>query len=198
MPESEYESHDLKTSEGEMDSKTLKIEVGGTYLTRDGNVVKIVDAHRNFFEGDTGRYWHANGRYWLSQEHPSDLVAVAPFRPTYEQLHSALEAARKERDELKKIADAAKALANRWHREPSNDPKKFLRDESRALYYAIFPKFTAPPKPELTLWRDDDDHVFWGRRFGIGVIDCDRTGYWDVADLKQLDPETGKPLEQKQ
>lgn len=56
--------------------KTIKLEVGKTYLSRNGREVKIVgkDGVMYPFKGDNGAWYAESGRYDYSTEDPRDLI----------------------------------------------------------------------------------------------------------------------------
>jgi hypothetical protein len=56
----------------------MKIEVGGVYKTREGKRVEIVknDGHAAYpFLGDNGGTYTENGKFWLHESSPRDLIA---------------------------------------------------------------------------------------------------------------------------
>jgi hypothetical protein len=66
--------------------KTLKLEVGKTYRSREGEEVKIVRKNnKNVFpyQGSNGRWYAENGKWgYFPNEHPEDLIEEVPSEPT--------------------------------------------------------------------------------------------------------------------
>ena len=67
-------------------SKKLDVHVGGTYLTRDGNTVTLMNQLDAFsraslqgyrYVADNGITYREDGKFWnLSGDHPQDLVSL--------------------------------------------------------------------------------------------------------------------------
>jgi hypothetical protein len=66
--------------------KTLKLQVGKTYRSREGEEVKIVRKNnKNVFpyQGSNGRWYAENGKWgYFPNEHPEDLIEEVPSEPT--------------------------------------------------------------------------------------------------------------------
>jgi hypothetical protein len=62
--------------------KTLKLQVGKTYRSREGEEVKIVRKNnKNVFpyQGSNGRWYAENGKWgYFPNEHPEDLIEEGP------------------------------------------------------------------------------------------------------------------------
>jgi hypothetical protein len=62
--------------------KTLKLQVGKTYRSREGEEVKIVRKNnKNVFpyQGSNGRWYAENGKWgYFPNEHPEDLIVEGP------------------------------------------------------------------------------------------------------------------------
>ena len=66
--------------------KTLKLEVGKTYKSREGEEVKIVRMGNkgwDYWEGSNGEWYYEGGRWsYVAEEHPKDLIEEIPSEPT--------------------------------------------------------------------------------------------------------------------
>ena len=66
--------------------KTLKLEVGKTYRSREGEEVKIVRKNNKgwvYWEGSNGRWYYEGGKgSFAAEEHPKDLIEEVPSEPT--------------------------------------------------------------------------------------------------------------------
>ena len=66
--------------------KTLKLQVGKTYRSREGEVVKIVRKNNKgwvYWEGSNGRWYYEGGKgSFAAEEHPKDLIEEVPSEPT--------------------------------------------------------------------------------------------------------------------
>src|SRR5690606_18885813 len=62
--------------------KTLKLEVGKTYRSREGEVVKIVRKNNKgwvYWEGSNGGWYYEGGKgSFAAEEHPKDLIEEVP------------------------------------------------------------------------------------------------------------------------
>jgi hypothetical protein len=62
--------------------KTLKLEVGKTYLSRAGEEVKIVRMGNrgwDYWEGSNGEWYYEGGKWsYVAEEHPKDLIKEVP------------------------------------------------------------------------------------------------------------------------
>lgn len=62
--------------------KTLKLEVGKTYRSREGEKVKIVRMGNrgwDYWEGSNGEWYYEGGKWsYVAEEHPKDLIEEVP------------------------------------------------------------------------------------------------------------------------
>ncbi len=62
--------------------KTLKLEVGKTYRSREGEEVKIVRKDYNgwdYWVGSNGEWYYESGKWsYVAEEHPKDLIEEVP------------------------------------------------------------------------------------------------------------------------
>ena len=69
--------------------KTLKLEVGKTYRSREGEEVKIVGMGNkgwDYWEGSNGEWYYEGGKWsYVTKEHPKDLIEeVTETRHTFD------------------------------------------------------------------------------------------------------------------
>lgn len=69
--------------------KTLKLEVGKTYRSREGEEVKIVGMGNkgwDYWEGSNGEWYYEGGKWsYVTKEHPEDLIEeVTATRHTFD------------------------------------------------------------------------------------------------------------------
>ena len=66
--------------------KTLKLQVGKTYRSREGEEVKIVRMGNkgwDYWEGSNGEWYYEGGKWsYVAEEHPKDLIEEVPSEPT--------------------------------------------------------------------------------------------------------------------
>lgn len=65
---------------------TLKLEVGKTYRSREGEKVKIVRMGNrgwDYWNGSNGEWYYEGGKWnYSAEEHPKDLIEEVPSEPT--------------------------------------------------------------------------------------------------------------------